>query len=235
MEIPVLIQETINLTKKDQRILDSIMPGQAGWHLQSHLECLQSCPSYDRCGGQGPDEKVCSDQWRGASFDEVSSRVFVHVLRNFDFYNQGDLPELIASSSQVKTLRLKFLQAMDGLASQGYAEGSLRMVKHRRRERASGLSLGLKWQRLDETGKLECEACAIDYFAIYGKAGFRVIECHHQIPLSHENHTGKTKPEDLALLCANCHRLAHSDELLHGVDALKEYVKEAQRNPLLPN
>ncbi|WP_218233132.1 HNH endonuclease [Pseudomonas sp. Irchel s3a12] len=231
----MLVQEAVNLTKKDQQILDSIMPGQAGWHLQSHLECLQSCPSYDRCGGQGPDGKVCSDEWRDALLDEGSSKVFVHVLKNFDFYNQCDLPGLAAKSDQVTSLRFKFLKAMDGLASQEYAEGSLRLVKHRRRERANGLSLRLKWERFDQTGKLECEACTIDFFAMYGEAGFRVIECHHQIPLSHENHKGKTKLEDLALLCANCHRLAHSDELLHRVDALKEYVKEAQRNPLLPN
>ncbi|UVM53161.1 HNH endonuclease [Pseudomonas sp. B21-015] len=220
------VQEAVKLTKKEQQILDSVMPGQEGWHLQDHLECLKSCPSHDRCGGQGPDGKVCSDQWRDASLDEDSTKVFVHVLRNFDFYNQGDLPGLAAKSDQVTALRFKFLQSMDGLASQEYAEGSLRLTQHRRRERVKGLSLRLKWERFDQTGKLECEACAIDFFAVYGEAGFRVIECHHQIPLSHENHKGKTKLEDLALLCANCHRLAHSDELLHGIDALKEYVRE---------
>ncbi|WP_192564501.1 HNH endonuclease [Pseudomonas gozinkensis] len=220
------VQDAVKLTKKEQQILDSVMPGQDGWHLKSHLKCLKSCPSHDRCGGQGPDGKVCSDQWRDASFEKDASQVFVHVLRNFDFYNQGDLADLTTKSNQVTALRLKFLQQMHVLAPQEYAEGSLRLTQHRRRERAKGLSRGLKLERFDQTGKLECEACAIDFFAIYGDAGFRVIECHHQIPLSHENHKGKTKLEDLALLCANCHRLAHSNELLHGIVALKEYVQE---------
>ncbi|MBB6157396.1 hypothetical protein HDC30_004645 [Pseudomonas sp. JAI115] len=230
----MLVQKAVKLTIKEHQILDSVMPGQDGWHLQSDLECLTSCPGYGQCDGQGPDGKVCSDRWRESSLSDDSAKVFVHVLRNFDFYNQGDLPGLAAKSEEVTALRFKFLQAMDDFSSQEYTEGSLLLTQHRRRERAKGLSLRLKWERFDQTGKLECEACAIDFFAVYGEAGFRVIECHHQIPLSHENHMGKTRLEDLALLCANCHRLAHTDEQLHGVDALKEYVKEAQGNPLPP-
>lgn len=201
------------------------MPGQDGWHSTSHLECLSACPYEKRCEGQGPASKVCSDQWRMAPFDESSSKVFVHVLKNFDFYNQHDLPDLTSSSKRVAALLSKFLKAMLSMTSPEYVEGSLKLSQHRRRERAKGLSQRMKNDRFLQTDKLECEACGVDFYALYGVEGFRIIECHHQIPLSHENHAGKTKLEDLALLCANCHRLAHSSETLHKTNALRRYVQ----------
>ncbi|WP_161600328.1 HNH endonuclease [Pseudomonas mandelii] len=162
--------------------------------------------------------------------DEFSSKVFVHVLENFDFYNQGDLPHLTVQSDQVAALHFKFLKAWESLVAPEYAEGSLQMTKHRRRERANGVSKLLKSERFFQTKKLECEACGVDFYALYGTQGFRVIECHHQIPLAHANHKGKTNVEDLALLCANCHRLAHTSESLHLTEALRQYVQGRQVN-----
>ncbi|WP_405812446.1 HNH endonuclease [Streptomyces sp. NBC_01520] len=34
------------------------------------------------------------------------------------------------------------------------------------------------------------------------------MECHHIVPL-HEAGEGRTKLNDLALICANCHRMIH--------------------------
>ncbi|AWM92328.1 hypothetical protein DJ564_16635 [Pseudomonas sp. 31-12] len=221
----MLVQEAVSFTKEDQRILDSLMPGQEGWHTPSDLECLPTCPYSSRCDGHGPAKKVCSDDWRRARWDEDSSKVFVHVLKNFDFYNQGDLLHLTTQSNQVAGLHFKFLKARESLVAPEYAEGSLQMTTHRRRERAKGVSLQLKNERFSQTEKLECEACGVDFYALYGTDGFRVIECHHQIPLAHADHKGKTNVEDLALLCANCHRLAHTSESLYLTQALRQYVQ----------
>ncbi|QHA82758.1 hypothetical protein E3Z27_14280 [Pseudomonas mediterranea] len=219
------VQEAMSFTEEDQRILDSLMPGQEGWHTPSDLECLPTCPYSSRCVGHGPAKKVCSSNWRRAPLDEDSSKVFIHVLQNFDFYNQADLPHLTVQSKAVSALHSKFLKAMESLVVSEYAEGSLQMIQHRRRERAKGVSRRLKNERFFQTKKLECEACGVDFYGLYGAAGFRVIECHHQIPLAHEDHKGKTNPEDLALLCANCHKLAHTSESLHRTDALRQYVQ----------
>lgn len=222
----MLVQEAVSFTKEDQRILDSLMPGQEGWHTPSDLECLPTCPYSSRCVSHGPAEKVCSEDWRRAPFDEDSSRVFVHVLENFDFYNQGDLLHLTVQSHQVAAIHFKFLKARESLVASEFAEGSLQMKQHRRRERAKGVSQRMKSERFSQTKKLECEACGVDFYALYGTEGFRVIECHHQIPLAHADHLGKTKVQYLALLCANCHRLAHTSESLYRTDALRRYVQE---------
>jgi hypothetical protein len=221
----MLVQEAVSFTKEDQSILDSLMPGGEGWHTQSDLECLPTCPYSSRCVGHGPAQKVCSVDWSRAPLDGDSSRVFIHVLENFDFYNQGDLLHLTVQSHQVAVIHIKFFKAMKSLVAPEYAEGSLQMKQHRRRERAKGISQRMKSERFFQTEKLECEACDVDFYALYGTDGFRVIECHHQIPLAHADHKGTTKVEDLALLCANCHRLAHTSQSLHRTDALRRYLQ----------
>jgi hypothetical protein len=43
----------------------------------------------------------------------------------------------------------------------------------------------------------------------YGSAASDYCEVHHLLPLSAVDHTARTRMEDLAILCANCHRVVH--------------------------
>src|SRR5690606_19764194 len=61
---------------------------------------------------------------------------------------------------------------------------------------------------LRQGGTLACEACGFDFEKVYGDRGSGYIECHHVVPL-HEAGEGRTKLSDLALICANCHRMIH--------------------------
>ncbi|MFJ1975729.1 HNH endonuclease [Streptomyces albogriseolus] len=61
---------------------------------------------------------------------------------------------------------------------------------------------------LRKGGSLACEACGFDFKEVYGERGAGYVECHHVLPL-HEAGEGKTKLSDLALICANCHRMIH--------------------------
>ena len=44
---------------------------------------------------------------------------------------------------------------------------------------------------------------------MYGLIGEDFIECHHTLPVSELTPDSKTRIEDIALLCANCHRMVH--------------------------
>jgi 5-methylcytosine-specific restriction protein A len=77
---------------------------------------------------------------------------------------------------------------------------------------------------MSDEGKLGCEACDRDFFALLGEKATRVIECHHQVPLAHESHEGVTNRDDLVLLCANCQRVAHTDEALLRIKELRRFV-----------
>lgn len=89
-------------------------------------------------------------------------------------------------------------------------EGKLLTRLHRFRERSRTLVLRRKEQALRQHGRLFCQACGFDFQQVYGERGKGFIECHHTKPV-HEVQPGeKTRLDDLALLCANCHRMVHA-------------------------
>ncbi len=87
-------------------------------------------------------------------------------------------------------------------------EGRLLMRRHRARERNKSLRKKKIASVLQRGGTLACEACGFDFEETYGDRGAGYIECHHVVPL-HEAGEGRTKLTDLALICANCHRMIH--------------------------
>ncbi|MDG9714442.1 HNH endonuclease [Streptomyces sp. DH10] len=87
-------------------------------------------------------------------------------------------------------------------------EGRLLLRRHRARERNKGLRKRKIESALRKGGGLACEACGFDFEEVYGERGAGYVECHHVVPL-HEAGEGKTKLSDLALICANCHRMIH--------------------------
>jgi len=87
-------------------------------------------------------------------------------------------------------------------------EGRLLYRYHRQRERSAKVVALRKRQALERDGALACEVCGFDFTKAFGELGDGYIECHHIVPLSEAGLT-KTKPSDLSLLCANCHRMAH--------------------------
>ena len=88
-------------------------------------------------------------------------------------------------------------------------EGKILTRIHQKRERNVQIVKKKKTQVLRQTGKLECEVCGFDYEKTYGIHGKGFTECHHTNPLSEVNDTQITKLSDLAIVCANCHRMIH--------------------------
>ncbi len=88
------------------------------------------------------------------------------------------------------------------------------------RERSSALVKEKK-----RTSKPICECCGFKFSEVYGPLGEGYIECHHKVPI----HKGEriTLLEDLALVCANCHRMLHrkyGDQYL-SVEGLSLLIK----------
>lgn len=90
------------------------------------------------------------------------------------------------------------------------AEGKLLTRLHRSRERNQKLVNNKKKSVLRAEGALACEACRFDFGKVYGARGKGFIECHHTKPLADMKPGDRTKLSELALICANCHRMIHS-------------------------
>lgn len=82
------------------------------------------------------------------------------------------------------------------------------MRLHVTRERSRGLRRR-KIEAVRRSGQpIACEACGFDFEQTYGDHGRGYIECHHAVPL-HAVGNHRTQLRDLALVCANCHRMIH--------------------------
>jgi 5-methylcytosine-specific restriction protein A len=88
-------------------------------------------------------------------------------------------------------------------------EGRILTRIHRTRERSRALIEKKKAAAMKLHGCLRCEACSFDFKATYGLRGARFIEAHHIKPVHTLVPGSKTRPEDLVLLCSNCHRMVH--------------------------
>ncbi|MEV6398910.1 HNH endonuclease [Streptomyces sp. NPDC051907] len=96
----------------------------------------------------------------------------------------------------------------------------------------------LRKRKIDQTRKrglpLQCEVCAFHFERTYGELGRDYIEVHHVLPL-HISGPRETKLDDLALVCANCHRMCHRGRKVHdGASwrtpaAVRAQIEEAKR------
>jgi 5-methylcytosine-specific restriction protein A len=107
-----------------------------------------------------------------------------------------------------------------------FAEGGVLTALHKRRERDPKASAKKKSAVLKAQGRLACEACGFDFVAVYGELGVGFAECHHRQPLASLPERHKTTMSDLAILCANCHRMIHRTRPLMTVEAFSRLVKK---------
>lgn len=110
-------------------------------------------------------------------------------------------------------------------------EGARVPVYHLRLERDPRIARQKKDEVQRLTGKLACECCEFDFAAFYGPIGESFAECHHRKWLS-KTPAGKsrlTRTADLAIVCANCHRMLHKDEKL-TVEKLRKQVDQRRKH-----
>jgi len=56
-----------------------------------------------------------------------------------------------------------------------------------------------------------CEACRVDFSAILNGRGLRALQVHHKRQLALQETPEITSLEDLAVVCANCHAIIHTN------------------------
>jgi 5-methylcytosine-specific restriction enzyme A len=105
-------------------------------------------------------------------------------------------------------------------------EGRILTRLHRTRERNGELVAKKKTFTLKVQGRLQCEACSFDFEVKYGLRGTGFIEAHHTKPLHALSPGDKTRLEDLAPLCSNCHRMIHARRPWLTVEDLKQIIRQ---------
>ena len=71
-----------------------------------------------------------------------------------------------------------------------------------------------------------CMACGFNYEEKYGEIGKDYIEAHHLIPFNQlDENTDLFPKKDVAVLCANCHRMIHRFEDTSNIKKFKKLIK----------
>jgi 5-methylcytosine-specific restriction enzyme A len=106
-----------------------------------------------------------------------------------------------------------------------FSEGRVLTSVHKQRERNRVAVSRKKQVVLKQTGALRCEVCGFDFALVYGELGFGFAECHHTIPLSDLGEVRTTRLSDLAIVCANCHRMLHRGSHILTIEELRQILE----------
>ena len=105
-------------------------------------------------------------------------------------------------------------------------EGRLLTRMHRTRERSRKLVNKKLAKFMEASGGLACQVCGFDFRSNYGELGEGFAECHHLHPVSSLGDGARTRLEDLAVVCANCHRMIHRRRPWLSLQDLRESLKK---------
>ncbi len=107
-------------------------------------------------------------------------------------------------------------------------EGHLLKRLHLTQERNRAVVTAKLNEAWRKEGCIACEACGFDFLVVYGELGRCFAECHHLVPLSDEAFAWNTRISDLAIVCANCHRMLHRGRHAPTMDALRDIASHAK-------
>ena len=106
-----------------------------------------------------------------------------------------------------------------------FPEGKIIERKHKARERNSHVVQIAKDNFKSKHGKLFCEVCNFCFEEKYGAVGKDFIEGHHTIAVSEMQQDHKTRPEDIIMLCSNCHKMVHKKRPWLTIKDIKKLLK----------
>jgi len=107
-----------------------------------------------------------------------------------------------------------------------FPEGKIAERTHMMRERNSKVVELAKRNFKKLHGKLFCQVCGFDFENTYGNVGKDFIEGHHTIAVSEMPPDYKTKPDEIAMLCGNCHRMVHKKRPWLTMEQLSKVLKK---------
>lgn len=110
-------------------------------------------------------------------------------------------------------------------------EGRLLARVHYYKERDRKFSIAAKkYYKAKNGGRLTCDVCNLDPTSFYGANGERCIEAHHKIPIEELQPDSVTRVDDMAMVCASCHRVIHSMKPCLTIEEARNLINFSKQN-----
>jgi hypothetical protein len=152
-------------------------------------------------------------------------KVFPQPIGSFNIYAGGDISHFL-----FEIVPINFYEETQ---EEEYPEGAIAFRLHKIRERNPAVILKAKQSFKRKHSRLFCEVCGFDFQLAYDDRGSDFIEGHHKKLISEMGEGEKTRIEDIAMVCSNCHRMLHRSPVI-SVDELKKIIeKNRKRSPNL--
>lgn len=154
--------------------------------------------------------------WRDQDIERSPSplsKLAGSTMAQFDTLDRDSVWKHVSQFADLNVIRVSSVIIEDLLSEQDRSgskvtrtEGGRKVVVSTRIERNPRLR-----EEAVQIHGYSCVVCGFDFTLIYGDWGKEYIEVHHLRPLGEsENSQVETNPvTDLAVLCANCHRMTH--------------------------
>ncbi len=195
-------------------------------------EYILECQSYMQKTwnnlSQYPIEELCLTEWNEfyknnpnlnipvkTEFSQVDK---VWLVQDFHLFVHRQILDLYKS----KNNKIK----VSDLVEPTVIEGDSVLAQHMRYERNSAFIKKIKERAISNNKMLNCQICGFSFFEKYGEIGEGFIEAHHKNPLSERDGKTKTKREDIALVCSNCHRMLHRGNPTFGIEELMQRMNK---------
>jgi hypothetical protein len=189
---------------------------------------LPSVPSGDGTYSSSPTRYSIGDsRWR-AAFDDQLVKANVPILADY----RKLLPEVDAEDNSIPTSQIAVgplsappteptKDAKDDAANLEYEEGVRHLAERSFFERNPKLA-----ERAKAAYTCVCRACGFDFAKTYGEVGQGFAEVHHLNPLSERPSNEwtaaiRTSIAEVAVLCANCHRMIHRRRPAFTIEELR--------------
>jgi hypothetical protein len=103
-------------------------------------------------------------------------------------------------------------------------EGNRVLRTHFIKERDPSLGAAKRRLFIEEHGYLFCQVCAIKQSDFPRDLGQSCFEVHHLSPIGERIEPRVTRLSDLAIVCANCHRMIHANQTILSLQEIKEKI-----------
>jgi hypothetical protein len=122
--------------------------------------------------------------------------------------------------------------SLDPFVPEFLIENRQKIELHHQREHNPVLIAAARDQFERMHGDLFCEACGFDFSQTYGSLGEDFMEIHHRQPFAEiEDDETDVSLDDLALVCANCHRMLHRHKPWLTIEQLRLRLQKRGDQP----